>query len=72
MTHGKPCVIIHARQMHVGHMASHVCDTYMEHGMFIKWDGDQFLERERNKNERKEKRKGKDGKEEKKEKRERE
>ena len=40
--------------------------------MSIKWDGDQFVEGERNKkNERTEKGKGKEGKEEKKEKRER-
>ena len=58
------------RQMHVGHMASHV-STCMEHGMFIKWDGDQFLEGERNKKKRKEKGKGKEIKEEKKQKRER-
>ena len=48
-------------------MASHV-STCMEHGMSIKWDGDQFVEGERNKKERKEKG---NGKEEKKEKRQR-
>ena len=42
------------RKMHVGHMASHVF-TCMEHGMSIKWDGNQFVEGERNKKERKEK-----------------
>ena len=51
-------------------MVSHV-STRMEHGMFIKWDGDQFVEGKRNKKERREKGKGKEGKEEKKEERER-
>ena len=42
------------RKMHVGHMASHV-STIMEHGISIKWYGDQFVEGERKKKEMQEK-----------------
>ena len=45
-------------------MASHVSDTWLvstciEHGMSIKWDGDQFVVGERNKKERKERKRRK-------------
>ena len=47
------------RQMHVGHMASHV-STCMSMDKFIQRERNQFIEEERNKKERKEKKKEND------------
>ena len=70
VTHDKPCVTRHAKENACG---THGKSCVHMHGTWngYNWDGDQFVEWERNRKERKEKEKGKEGKKEKKEKRER-